>query len=75
MLQVDPDNRLSAEDLLRNAWLRDFKVNVRLEKVFEENSFGDYDGESTLTEDIEKTLENVVIDEVPHHAAKRQRIK
>lgn len=65
MLQVDPSMRLSASALLNERWISRNSDNFdRLHRLYDEISYN-YDedeNDKTLTEDIEKTLENVAID-------------
>lgn len=59
MLQINPENRCSAEELLEDPWIRDPRVNNLLESAYKINNY--IEDDQTLTDDIEKTLENVSI--------------
>lgn len=61
MLQVNPNARMSASNLLRRRWMKDPENDDRLQKLYDEMIEDEND--ATLTEDIEKTLENVAIDD------------
>jgi hypothetical protein len=65
MLQVDPNMRLSASTLLNERWITRNTDNYdRLHQLYNDISYNyeEEENDHTLTEDIEKTLENVAID-------------
>jgi serine/threonine-protein kinase CHEK2 len=63
MLQVNPDMRQSASRLLRKRWVNDSANKARLQQLYESVSLEEDENDKTLTDGIEKTLENVAIEE------------
>jgi serine/threonine protein kinase len=61
MLQVNPKTRLSASSLLKRRWMCDPDNNSRLHQVYDDMGFGADGNDDNLTEDVERTMENIVI--------------
>lgn len=77
MLQVNPKNRMTASQLLDHKWLRDDRVFQRLSRAYSLNNVNNTTTPmDDSTDDLEKTLVNVSINDIQEdeNPPKRQKL-